>query len=835
MRKLNKLGLLAIPILALFAATSIVAQAPPPATGPLPEQGPAEGPAGPTAGPTADPQNEPGVARVSYIHGDVSMQRGDSGDVSAVTLNTPLMAGDKVSTGDGSRGEFQLDYANLLRLDQHGQANIAALSKDRIQVQIGQGLANYSVLKGSEAQVEIDTPNVAVHPLKDGRYRIQVISDGESLVTVKEGEAQVSTSEGNTTVKKGQLITVRGIGSDAQFKISEGQYNDDWDKWNKDRDDVIFNATGYRRTNRYYTGAGDLDANGTWSEEPDYGQVWTPRVDPDWAPYRDGRWVWEPYYGWTWVSYESWGWAPYHYGRWFLRGSSWAWWPGPIYPAYRPIWAPAYVSFFGFGGGGFGVGVGFGSIGWLPIGPCDFFHPWWGGFRERFGVVGIADIHNLHDGIGPLHGGERFSNLRNVMANDRLRRGVSGVPSESFGRGSIAARSVAASDLRGGRMMTGNLPVVPTRDSLRASDRSVSSAATARMNTQQRFFSKSAPAARSESFSDQASRVNQAIQRDGRFQAVNASRSGETAGVNRSAGFAGQSPAGQAANSQVRREQQGPAANGGQSFGGSQRGPNGQGQGPVAQPQIRANAQPEFRNNAPATGAQVPRNSNPSDASSWQRFGGSQGASSGQGPVAQPQIRANAQPESRNNVPAGGQSPNNNNPSQASGWQRFSRSGGGSAAAPSTSGRRPTLDMNKPIVNDRSYRNNGDSYGGTSRGNSSPAPAYRPAPNNSAPAYRNYGDSYGGTSRGNSSPAPTYRSAPSNSAPTYRSSPAPTYRSAPAPQYRGGSSGGGSNRGGGSSGGSYRGGGSSGGSSRGSSSSGHSSGGSSHGSSRSGR
>jgi len=532
----------------------------------------------------------------------------------------------------------------------------------------------------------------------------------------------------------------------------------------------------------------------------------------DWAPYRDGRWVWEPYWGWTWVSYESWGWAPYHYGRWFLRGSSWAWWPGPVYPAYRPIWAPAYVSFFGFGGGGFGVGVGFGSIGWLPIGPCDFFHPWWGGFRERFGVVGIADIHNLHDGIGPLHGGERFSNLRGVLVNDRLRRGVSGVPSESFGRGSIAARSVGASDLRGGRMMTGNLPVVPTRDSLRASDRSVSSTATARMNTQQRFFSKSAPTARSESFSDQASRVNQAIQRDGRFQAVNASRSGETAGANRSAGFAGQSPAGapagQAANSQVRREQQGPAANGGQSFGGTQRGPNGQGQAPAAQPQIRANAQPEFRNNAPATGGQVPRNNSPSEGSGWQRFGGSQGASSGQGPVAQPQIRSNAQPEVRSNVPAGGQSPNNNNSGQASGWQRFSRSGGGSASTPPTSSGRPTLDMNKPIVNDRSYRNNGDSYGGTARGNSSPAPTYRSAPSNAAPTYR-----------------------------SYPSSPSPTYRSAPAPQYRGGSSGGGgSNRGGGSSGGSYRGGGSSGGSSRGSSSSGHSSGGSSRGSSsRSGR
>ena len=117
------------------------------------------------------------------------------------------------------------------------------------------------------------------------------------------------------------------------------------------------------KTNPYYTGSEDLDTYGTWSEVPDYGPVWMPaQTGPDWAPYRDGRWVYEPYYGWTWVSYEPWGWAPYHYGRWFVYGGHWAWWPGPVvgYPGYYPIWAPAYVSFFGFGGGGFGVGFGFG-------------------------------------------------------------------------------------------------------------------------------------------------------------------------------------------------------------------------------------------------------------------------------------------------------------------------------------------------------------------------------------------------------------------------------------------------------------------------------------------
>src|SRR3984893_2773551 len=96
---------LAVPILAVFALTSAGAQT----TGPLPAPGP-EGAQGSSPSGT---QNEQGVARVSFIHGDVTMQRGDSGDVSSVTLNTPLMAGDKISTRHGSRTEGQLHYANI--------------------------------------------------------------------------------------------------------------------------------------------------------------------------------------------------------------------------------------------------------------------------------------------------------------------------------------------------------------------------------------------------------------------------------------------------------------------------------------------------------------------------------------------------------------------------------------------------------------------------------------------------------------------------------------------------------------------------------------------------
>src|SRR2546422_9963699 len=100
---------------------------------------------------SAPPANESavagdqGVARISMLHGDVSTQRGDSGDWSAATLNAPVVSGDKVSTGNDARAEVQLDYANLLRLGPNAQANIANLTKRNIQIQLGQGIANYTV------------------------------------------------------------------------------------------------------------------------------------------------------------------------------------------------------------------------------------------------------------------------------------------------------------------------------------------------------------------------------------------------------------------------------------------------------------------------------------------------------------------------------------------------------------------------------------------------------------------------------------------------------------------------------------------------------------------
>ena len=75
-------------------------------------------------------------------------------------------------------------------------------------------------------------------------------------------------------------------------------------------------ASRRRRSVAAMPGGEDLAQYGSWSDSPEYGQVWYPQVAPDWVPYRDGRWAYVAPWGWTWVDSAPWGFAPFHYGRW---------------------------------------------------------------------------------------------------------------------------------------------------------------------------------------------------------------------------------------------------------------------------------------------------------------------------------------------------------------------------------------------------------------------------------------------------------------------------------------------------------------------------------------
>ncbi|MGA8030120.1 MAG: DUF6600 domain-containing protein [Bryobacteraceae bacterium] len=396
----------------------------------------------------ADQQH--GVARISIVQGDVNVKRGDSGELVAAAINAPLMAQDHLQTSPGSRAEVELDSANLIRLAPNTDIGFADVEYRRYQFQLGAGTMIYRVLRDSNAQAEIDTPSIALKPEAEGEYRISVLDDGTTQITVRSGQAEIYSPRGSQRVDPGHSILVRGNPSDPEFQNTYEVARDQFDDWSATRDHELLSSRSYQYVSRDIYGADDLDAYGNWVPSQ-YGQVWAPQPPvADWSPYSYGQWTYEPYYGWTWVDSAPWGWAPYHYGRWFWNtGVGWCWWPGARLSSY--FWSPALVGFFGWGG----IGIG---LGWVALAPFELFHAWWG--------------HGWGGGYGRgEYGGFRNGNLAGMYRNAGIRGGAITTAYNSFGRGGQRFSPATRGQLAGATPFRGGLPVSPTRASYQFSNR----------------------------------------------------------------------------------------------------------------------------------------------------------------------------------------------------------------------------------------------------------------------------------------------------------------------------------------------------------------------------
>src|SRR5581483_10095762 len=192
---------------------------------------------------------------------------------------------------------------------------------------------------------EVDTPNAAVSLLRPGWYRINVDAAGNTRVTDRLGEAEVTALGSAFTVHPQEVAAITGTDTPT-FDIQPALPPDSWDNWCSGRDRREEQAKSVQYVSREMVGYEDLDVYGVWRPVPEYGVVWVPaNVPPGWAPYRYGHWIWVERWGWTWVDDMPWGFAPFHYGRWAHVESTGVWVPGR--PAPRPVYAPALVAFVG--------------------------------------------------------------------------------------------------------------------------------------------------------------------------------------------------------------------------------------------------------------------------------------------------------------------------------------------------------------------------------------------------------------------------------------------------------------------------------------------------------
>ncbi len=326
--------------------------------------------------------------RIGYVDGSGAYESAGDVDWSEVTVNLPLLSGDRIVTHPDSRIEIQLGYDNFLRLGADTDVSFRRANGSETELDLTLGELILRVNESSHFRVF--TPEASINIKKEGLYRISVDDNGGAAVTVRKGEARVSNSLRERKVRAGEQLIVEGPQSSLN-QVVRSWGDDGFDTWSDRRDAQYVSARSSQYVSANYAGVYDLDRYGEWDYIPAYGtSIWFPfGVASTWSPYSVGRWRFYPGWGWTWVSFESWGWLPYHYGNWYFHAGRWGWCPGGF-----SSWSPALVDFY-YGGG---------YVGWAPRG---YYGPrgrgnvtiinttvnnyGWNGGRGRRGLTVVAE------------------------------------------------------------------------------------------------------------------------------------------------------------------------------------------------------------------------------------------------------------------------------------------------------------------------------------------------------------------------------------------------------------------------------------------------------------
>jgi hypothetical protein len=258
----------------------------------------------------ADENDPPSrVARLAYAEGSVSFQPAGTSEWVEPPINRPVTTGDQLWSDRDSRAELQLDGSSL-RLSANTAVSLLNLSDTVTQIQLSSGTLLVRVLRLDDDETyEIDTPNLAFNVLRPGLYRISVDGTGNSTaVLVRRGQGEVTGGGTAYPIGENEYDVFSGTDELRETAQNYTPDQDAFDAWSAARDARWEHSVSAQYVSPDVVGYEDLDDQGSWTAEPEYGHVWFPRaVQPGWAPYRTGHWAYIAPWGYTWVDDSSWG------------------------------------------------------------------------------------------------------------------------------------------------------------------------------------------------------------------------------------------------------------------------------------------------------------------------------------------------------------------------------------------------------------------------------------------------------------------------------------------------------------------------------------------------
>ncbi len=389
-----------------------------------------------------DPPDQAG--RISMAAGTVSIQTAGSDDWGQAYPNLPIGPGDRIFTDQDGRVEIQVGQS-YLRIGPNTDVTLVDDDENEVSFGVAQGsvhVRSFGLWQGQS--LDLSTPNGDARLEQAGEFRVDSLPDQGASIFTSLGSNLFVSGAGNFGQPLTNWQSLELAGTNPVYpQWLQANGPDNLDAWSQQRDQQIINSASYRYVSPEVGGAAELDANGDWIPDSDYGPIWFPHnVQADWEPYHNGHWINRDPWGWVWVEDEPWGYAPFHYGRWVSYRGRWGWVPGPR--EQHPVWSPALVVF----AGGIQVG-GVGVSAWFPLGPGEAYRPWYKcspRYVDRVNISNIRESRVVHVQTTYVN----IVNVTNVTNITYVNRniGASAMRQEDFAAGRGVQRASVAVDRR---------------------------------------------------------------------------------------------------------------------------------------------------------------------------------------------------------------------------------------------------------------------------------------------------------------------------------------------------------------------------------------------------
>lgn len=286
------------------------------------------------------------IVRLSYLEGNVQLDRGDGNGYIRAFLNMPLIEGASVWIAADARAEIEFEDGSTARLAPN---TIVVFTELRLRsdgsrlssLTLSDGVAYFSVKHDRDDMFRVFAGDRELTLEKTSTFRVvhSARQDPFDLrVAVFKGELRFIQPDGQrVAVKKNETLTLDLGEADNRYFLARGIVEEAHDYWDRERDEDRVVLARKQAQSVYYS---DLRRYGSFITVSHHGELWRPYgVSYNWNPFASGAWVYYRGYGYIFVSDHLWGWTPYRYGAWVhVPSYGWCWRPAGMYrPGY---WNP---------------------------------------------------------------------------------------------------------------------------------------------------------------------------------------------------------------------------------------------------------------------------------------------------------------------------------------------------------------------------------------------------------------------------------------------------------------------------------------------------------------